>query len=167
MAICRENSAFSTTSANNWLTTKSTSDLAEGSNLYFTDARARKALSETITGIDYDDSTGVFSLTSGYTIPLTASTTEWDTAYAARITSASAPLSIANHVLSISQADGVALKAVLPVSARMFRHVGVERDSALDNGIVAHEWGHYLHHRLAACGSQQCRAQSAGVDQAM
>jgi large repetitive protein len=65
-------------------------------------------------------------------------------------------------VLSVSQADGLALRAVLPVSARMFRLVGVERDSALDNGILAHEWGHYLHHRLADCGSQQCRAQSEG-----
>jgi large repetitive protein len=68
-------------------------------------------------------------------------------------------------VLSISLNDGNALKAALiggPVTARMFRFSGVERDSALDNGILAHEWGHYLHHRLADCGSQQCRAQSEG-----
>ncbi|MEA2701859.1 MAG: hypothetical protein QOE22_568 [Candidatus Parcubacteria bacterium] len=31
--------SFSTTSANHWLTTKSTTNLAEGSNLYYTDAR--------------------------------------------------------------------------------------------------------------------------------
>src|SRR5690606_27264982 len=35
--------------------------------------------SESITGIDY--SSGVFSLTSGYTIPLSASTTNWNTFY--------------------------------------------------------------------------------------
>lgn len=59
-----------------------TDDLTEGStNLYYTDARARAAISETITGIDYDNSTGVFSLTSGYVIPTTTQETNWDTAY--------------------------------------------------------------------------------------
>jgi fungalysin metallopeptidase (M36)/PA domain-containing protein len=68
-------------------------------------------------------------------------------------------------VLSVSQADGVAVKASLalgPVTARMFRLSGVERDSALDNTIIAHEWGHYLHHRLADCGVLQCSAISEG-----
>ncbi|HEY0010311.1 MAG TPA: helix-turn-helix domain-containing protein, partial [Candidatus Paceibacterota bacterium] len=75
-------SGFSTTSANNWLGTKSTSDLGEGSNLYFTDARSRGALAETITGIDYNSGTGILSLASGYVLPLSASTSNWDTAYA-------------------------------------------------------------------------------------
>jgi Fungalysin metallopeptidase (M36)/PA domain len=68
-------------------------------------------------------------------------------------------------VLSITQAAGVALKASLvagPVTARMFRLTGTERDGALDNTIVAHEWGHYLHHRLADCGQPQCGAMSEG-----
>ena len=39
---------------------------------------------------------------------------------------------------------------------------GTERDGAIDNTIVAHEWGHYLHHRLADCGLQQCGAMSEG-----
>jgi hypothetical protein len=52
--------------------TGTTSVVAEGSNLYFTNARSRTAISETITGIDYNNTTGVFSLTSGYTIPTTA-----------------------------------------------------------------------------------------------
>lgn len=60
---------------------KDTGDLAEGSSLYFTDARARQAISETVTGISYSSASGVFSLTSGYSIPLSASTTEWATAY--------------------------------------------------------------------------------------
>lgn len=58
-----------------------TSNLTEGSNLYYTDVRARAAVSETITGIDYNSTTGVFSLTSGYLIPTTTSATNWDTAY--------------------------------------------------------------------------------------
>jgi MYXO-CTERM domain-containing protein len=67
--------------------------------------------------------------------------------------------------LGITQADGNTLKAALAsgtVSIRMFRQTGVERDGDLDSTIVAHEWGHYLHHRLADCGVQQCRAQSEG-----
>src|SRR5262245_53993435 len=55
-------------------------------------------------------------------------------------------------VLSITQGAGVALKASLaagPVSARMFRFAGTERDGAIDNTVISHEWGHYLHHRLA------------------
>lgn len=60
------------------LATKSTGDLAEGSNLYFTNARARAAISETITGISYDNSTGVLSQTSGYIIPTTTQETTWN-----------------------------------------------------------------------------------------
>ncbi|MEK7101023.1 MAG: hypothetical protein AAB921_02900, partial [Patescibacteria group bacterium] len=93
-----QNDFYSTTSANAWLATKSTTDLsegsnlyytparvasviagttttalAEGSNLYYTDARARAALSSSATGLTYTSGTGAFSLTAGYTIPLTAS----------------------------------------------------------------------------------------------
>jgi hypothetical protein len=39
---------------------------------------------------------------------------------------------------------------------------GVERDGDLDNTVVTHEWGHYLHHRLAACSAQQCSGMSEG-----
>lgn len=40
------------------------------------------ALSSSATGLTYTNTTGVFSLTSGYNIPLTASTTQWASAYA-------------------------------------------------------------------------------------
>jgi len=49
-----------------------------------------------------------------------------------------------------------------PVTAHMFRLVGIERDGAIDNTIVSHEWGHYLHHRLADCGTHECAAMSEG-----
>ena len=55
--VARFNSAFAT---------KTTTDLAEGTNLYFTNSRARTALSAT-TPISYDNSTGIFSLT---TVPI-------------------------------------------------------------------------------------------------
>ena len=59
-----------------------TDALSEGAtNLYYTNARARAAISETITGITYNSGTGVFSLSAGYNIPLTASTTDWNTSY--------------------------------------------------------------------------------------
>jgi len=47
------------------------------------------ALSSSATGLTYTNTTGVFSLTSGYLIPTTASynNTNWDTAYTNRITS--------------------------------------------------------------------------------
>jgi hypothetical protein len=67
--------------------------------------------------------------------------------------------------LSITQEDGAALKTQLTtgtVSTTMFRTVGPERDGALDSTVVAHEWGHYLHHRLADCGAGQCAAISEG-----
>lgn len=70
------------------LSTKTTDNLIEGStNKYYTDTRARLSISETITGIDYNNSTGVFSLTSGYVIPTTTEETNWNTAYTNRITS--------------------------------------------------------------------------------
>jgi hypothetical protein len=51
------------------LATKNTGDLTEGSNLYFTDARARQAISVTDAGGDgslaYDNSTGVITYTGG------------------------------------------------------------------------------------------------------
>jgi Chaperone of endosialidase len=43
----------------------------------FASTTARGMLSSSATGLTYNNSTGDFSLTSGYNIPLTASTTEW------------------------------------------------------------------------------------------
>lgn len=62
-----------------WLGTRSTSDLAEGSNLYFTNARARSALSAT-TPLTYNSGTGAFGITqsSGSTDGYLSST-DWTT----------------------------------------------------------------------------------------
>ena len=69
--------------------------------------------------------------------------------------------------LVLGKADGTALKAALasgPVTVTLGSVArGPERDGDLDNTVVAHEWGHYLHHRLAVCGnSQQCAGMSEG-----
>ena len=46
---------------------KTTADLTEGSNLYYTDARARAAISESSTQLAYNSSTGVLTYTQGDT----------------------------------------------------------------------------------------------------
>jgi large repetitive protein len=76
------------------------------------------------------------------------------------------PTTITIPAQSTTQADGASLKALLvkgPVTARMFSELlGPRRDGSLDNMIVAHEWGHYFHHRLSLCGTMQCGALSEG-----
>ena len=52
------------------ISSKSTSDLSEGSNLYYTDARTRGAVSAT-GSINYNSGTGVFSFTQGNTDTIT------------------------------------------------------------------------------------------------
>jgi hypothetical protein len=69
--------------------------------------------------------------------------------------------------LAIGRLDGAALLAALaagPVTVTLRSETsGPERDGDLDNTVVAHEWGHYLHHRLAVCESgQQCGGMSEG-----
>jgi MYXO-CTERM domain-containing protein len=76
---------------------------------------------------------------------------------------AEAPVKI--PVFSITLEDGVKLKGELqkgPVTVEMKRVSEVERDGTIDNTIIAHEWGHYLHHRLTDCGTKQCSGMSEG-----
>jgi MYXO-CTERM domain-containing protein len=77
--------------------------------------------------------------------------------------------SLSIPVLGVSLDDGATFKDALaadPVSAdanRAGRVRGADRDGTVDNAIVAHEWGHYFHHRLSFCGgTQQCGAMSEG-----
>ncbi|MFM2383864.1 MAG: hypothetical protein RIQ72_436 [Candidatus Parcubacteria bacterium] len=59
-----------------------TDALTEGSTrLYFNNQRARESISSSVLGLTYSSSTGVLSLTSGYNIPLSASTTAWNDFY--------------------------------------------------------------------------------------
>ncbi|MDD2656552.1 MAG: hypothetical protein PHQ18_03225, partial [Patescibacteria group bacterium] len=59
-----------------------TDALTEGIiNKYYSDTLARNSLSSTALGLTYNNTNGQFSLTSGYNIPLTASTTNWQTAF--------------------------------------------------------------------------------------
>jgi hypothetical protein len=64
-----------------------TTNINEGTNAYYTDIRARNSINSSATGLTYTNSTGAFTLTSGYAIPTTTSQSNWDTAYNNRITS--------------------------------------------------------------------------------
>jgi hypothetical protein len=76
----------------------------------YTDALARLAISESVTGLDYDNTTGVFSLTSGYVIPTTTSATNWDAAYNDKINSA-AVTGTTTKTLTLTQQDGGTITA--------------------------------------------------------
>jgi len=87
-----------------------TSIVAEGTNLYYTNARSRAAISETITGINYDSASGIFSMASGYAIATTASQATWDAAYNDKINSA-AVTGTTTKVLTLNQQDGGTITA--------------------------------------------------------
>lgn len=64
-----------------WQTLDTVAVSENASALYFTNTRARSAVSSSATGLSYNNSTGIFALTSGYVIPTTSSTSDWDTAF--------------------------------------------------------------------------------------
>ncbi|MET0592216.1 MAG: M36 family metallopeptidase, partial [Polyangiaceae bacterium] len=73
--------------------------------------------------------------------------------------------SITIPLLGLSQEDGAKLKAAMtagPVTATLKRGAETMRDGTIDNTIVAHEWGHYFHHRLVQCSSASCNGMSEG-----
>jgi hypothetical protein len=75
------------------------------------------------------------------------------------------PGPVAIPLVSVTRAVGDALKAALlggPVTVHAVRASTALADSDFDVDIVAHEWGHYLHHRLTACTNAICRGESEG-----
>ena len=69
--------------------------------------------------------------------------------------------------VAIGKSAGLALAAAIaagPVAVTLHgAPFGAERDGDLDSGVTGHEWGHYLHHRLAVCNrGQQCGGMSEG-----
>ncbi|MFT3712765.1 MAG: myxosortase-dependent M36 family metallopeptidase [Archangium sp.] len=79
-------------------------------------------------------------------------------------TTITTPITIAS--LSLSQADGAALKSALgsgTVSATLQRTTTPNRDGSVDNTVVAHEWGHYISNRLIpGLSTQQARGMGEG-----
>lgn len=67
--------------------------------------------------------------------------------------------------VSVTQAEGATIKTELDtgtVTATIHREVAPELEGALDATLIAHEFGHYLHHRLSFCNNRMCRALSEG-----
>ncbi|WP_394829734.1 M36 family metallopeptidase [Pendulispora albinea] len=70
-------------------------------------------------------------------------------------------------LLALSLEDGALLRQAIAggTATRVTLHRGAEgpkHDGTIDNAVVAHEWGHYLHHRLVLCGSKSCSGMSEG-----
>lgn len=56
-----------------------TTNVGEGTNLYYTDARARAAITESVLGLEFNS--GVLGTTTGYFVPTTTRAGTWDEAY--------------------------------------------------------------------------------------
>jgi len=66
----------------------------------------------------------------------------------------------------MSQSDAAAMRSALRlgrVNVTMLSAAAVERDGALDNQIVAHEWGHYLSNRLIGDAAGLTNLQGGGM----
>ena len=78
----------------------------------------------------------------------------------------SIPTSILIPALMVSFENGAAIKTSLqsgPVTARLQRFIGPDRDGALDNSIIAHEFGHYISNRLVGNANGLSTTQSRGL----
>lgn len=68
--------------------------------------------------------------------------------------------------IMIRKADGDTIKSLLAagetVTMRLQREPSIDIDATLDNQIVAHEYFHYVHHRLTDSSNQQSSAMSEG-----
>jgi len=63
-----------------------TTNIPQGTNLYYTDSKARLSISSSATGLTYTSETGIFSLTAGYAIPTTTEITTWNDMAAGGVT---------------------------------------------------------------------------------
>ncbi|MEM1416908.1 MAG: M36 family metallopeptidase, partial [Myxococcota bacterium] len=62
----------------------------------------------------------------------------------------------------VTQADGTRLVDAEGDTVRMLRSAVSNLSGSLDNQIIAHEWGHYIHNRLVRCGNNQCGGMGEG-----
>ncbi|WNG41521.1 aldo/keto reductase [Archangium violaceum] len=64
----------------------------------------------------------------------------------------------------ITRADGNKLRATIPgLTVRLHRELILNQDGALDNAIMAHEWGHYISSRLIWNSSGLTSSQSVAM----
>src|SRR5258706_14170523 len=72
---------------------------------------------------------------------------------------------IAIGLVSVIDSEAAQLKqaiAAATVAGPLHRRAAKELDGSLDATLIAHEFGHYLHHRLSLCENTMCRAISEG-----
>ena len=68
-------------------------------------------------------------------------------------------------LLSVTMAEGAQIKSDIAagtVTATLHRKQFQDLDGSLDATLIAHEFGHYLHHRLSICENRLCGAMSEG-----
>jgi hypothetical protein len=87
--------------------TLNTLAVTENTNLYYTDARSRAAISSSATGLTYTSATGVFSLTTNYVIPTTTEESNWNSAYSA--TNNATALNISSTIVKRTSAGRTAV----------------------------------------------------------
>lgn len=121
-----------------------TTQVTEGTNLYFTNARSRDAISSSATGLTYTSATGIFSLTTGYSIPTDLSQVDWTAAYNNMIVSAFVT-GTSTKTLTLTQQDGGTITANWSDADTGLTSVGLSMPSAFtvsnspltSNGTIA------------------------------
>lgn len=76
------------------------------------------------------------------------------------------PIPVTIGTLSLNLSDGNALRTAVgagTVTAHMERASGIRRDGTIDNGIIAHEWGHYISNRLVGNANGLSTNQAGGM----
>lgn len=76
------------------------------------------------------------------------------------------PIPVTIGTLSLNLADGNALRTAVgagTVTAHMERASGIRRDGTIDDGVIAHEWGHYISNRLVGNANGLSTNQAGGM----
>ena len=156
-----DNGAWDTTVTNNsgnWNTAYNWGNHANAGYFVGTNSTIRGLFSSSATGLSYNNSTGAFSLTSGYGIPTTTNISNWNTAYGWG-NHASAGYRTAAQVgaqIHDTIAGGVALSSVAVMiadTANMLAHYLRKCDAGsggLTSAQVATQIGDTISARLAA-----------------
>lgn len=76
------------------------------------------------------------------------------------------PVAVAVGTLGINFDDGEAARAAVAsgtVNVHLERASGIRRDGTIDNGVIAHEWGHYISNRLVGNANGLSTNQAGGM----
>ncbi|MET0226399.1 MAG: M36 family metallopeptidase, partial [Dokdonella sp.] len=76
------------------------------------------------------------------------------------------PVAVAIGTLSVNFADGEIVRAAVAngsVNVHLERAAGIRRDGTIDDGVIAHEWGHYISNRLVGNANGLSTNQAAGM----